>query len=198
MQRRELFRILFAAVVAPVLSPDVFALLRQAHPSASYSLRTFTPHQNDTAIAMAELIVPTTDTPGATAARVNEFMDFILADWATPEERTNFLSGLNDVDSRSNSLFAKDFIHASAAQQSTLLQALDDQVDWSRSYAVSDDSVISGKYDTQMQGEFFRVFKTMTLYGYFTSELGFTQDLKLEIIPGAFRGCDHAPEGKRG
>ena len=44
-----------------------------------------------------------------------------------------------------------------------------------------------------MQGDFFTVFKSMTLHGYYTSEIGFTQELKLPIIPGAFRGC--APLG---
>ena len=39
--------------------------------------------------------------------------------------------------------------------------------------------------DRQMQGDFFTVFKNLTLHGYYTSEIGFTQELKLEIIPGA-------------
>jgi hypothetical protein len=29
----------------------------------------------------------------------------------------------------------------------------------------------------------------MTVHGYYTSEIGFTQELKLEIIPGAQHGC---------
>jgi len=33
------------------------------------------------------------------------------------------------------------------------------------------------------------VFKNMTLHGYYTSEVGFTQELKLQIIPGAQHGC---------
>jgi hypothetical protein len=197
MQRRELLRLLTAAAVAPVLPPNIFALLRQAHPSPGYSLRTLMPHQNDTVVAMAELIIPATDTPGATTARVNEFIDLILTDWATPEESADFLNGLNDVDTRSNALFAKNFVDASPGQQISLLRALDDQVDWSRSYSLTDESALAGKYDMQMQGEFFRVFKTITLHGYYTSEIGFSQELKLEIIPGSFHGCDHVPEGKK-
>lgn len=198
MQRRDLLRILSAAAVAPVLPPDLSALLRQAHPSGNYSLRTLTPHQNDTVVAMAEIIVPVTDTPGATAARVNEFIDLILTDWATAEERANFLNGVNDVDTQSAALFGKNFVDATPAQQAALLRMLDDEIDWSRTYSLSDETVVSGQYDRQMQGGFFRVFKTITLHGYYTSEIGFTQELKLEIIPGSFRGCVHAPEGKKG
>src|SRR5271165_4288840 len=198
MRRRELLRILSAATVAPVLSPDLYALLRQAHPSANYSLRTFTSHQNDTVIAMAEIIVPATDTPGATAARVNEFMDFILADWATEGERTHFLNGLDTIDSKSSDLFDKTFLESTLLQQTTLLRSLDDAVDWAHESDRVRDLAFPSSRDTQLRGDFFRVFKYMTLYAYYTSEIGFTQELKLEILPGSFRGCDHITEGKKG
>jgi len=198
VQRRELLRIFAAAAAAPVLSPDLFALLRQAHPSAGYSLRAFTPHQNDTVIAMAEIIVPATETPGATAARVNEFMDLILADWATQQERAHFLTGLDNVDSQCAALFGKTFLECTPLQQTTFLRSLDDAVDWvHESDRIRDGASLSSR-DTQLHGDFFRVFKFMTLYGYYTSEIGFTQELHLEIMPGAFRGCDPIPEGKKG
>jgi hypothetical protein len=197
MQRRELLRIFAATAAAPVLSPDLFAFLRQAHPSASYSLRAFTPHQNDTVIAVAEIIVPATDTPGATAARVNEFMDFILADWATEQERTHFLTGLDNIDAQCASLFGKTFLECTPSQQTTFLRSLDDAVDWVHESDRIGDGAFPSSRDTQLHGDFFRVFKYMALYGYYTSEIGFSQELKLEIMPGAFRGCDHIPEGKR-
>jgi hypothetical protein len=198
MQRRDLLRILSAAAVTPVLPPELFALFRLAHPSTNYSLRTFTPHQNDTVIAMAEIVIPSTDSPGATAARVNEFMDFMLADWATELERTHFLNGLANVDAECSALFGKSFLESTLLQQTTLLQSLDDAVDWLHESDRIHDGAPPGSRDTQLRGDFFRVFKYMALYGYYTSEIGFTQELKLEIIPGSFRGCDHVQEGKTG
>jgi hypothetical protein len=48
--------------------------------------------------------------------------------------------------------------------------------------------------DQQMKGEFWEVFKRITVHGYYTSEVGFSQELKLQIIPGAQHGCtDIAP-----
>jgi len=75
---------------------------------------------------MTDLIIPETDTPGAKAARVNEFIDVILTEWATEEERQYFLAGLTGVDKQSNELFGKDFVDASPHQQVTLLRAMDD------------------------------------------------------------------------
>lgn len=188
MLRRDLLRVLSAAAVAPVLPPEVTLLIKQAQTSAGYGLRTLTPHQNAIVVAMIDLIIPATDTPGAMAARVNEFMDVILTDWATAEERARFLAGLDDVDTQANSLFGKSFLEASPAQQSAILQALDDCVDWLHG-PPSDPTVSPGRDFNQLRGEFFRSFKLMTIHGYYTSEIGQTQELKREIIPGAFHGC---------
>jgi hypothetical protein len=197
MHRRELFRLLSAGALMPALSPEALALLRQAQPAAGYTLRTLTPHQNETVVAMTDLLIPDTDTPGAKAARVNEFVDVILTSWATPEERGNFLSGLTDVDIQSNALFGKNFVDASALQQTTLLRSLDDGVPWARDPAHRNGSESAVDRDAHLKGIFFRVFKTMTFHGYYTSEIGFTQDLKLEIIPGAQHGCIPVPAAKK-
>ena len=187
MLRRDLLRVLSAAAVAPVL-PEVTLLLKQAQTSAGYGLRTLTPHQNAIVVAMIDLLIPATDTPGAKAARVNEFMDVILTDWATVEERARFLAGLDDVDTQANALFGKSFLEASPAQQSAMLQVLDDSVDWLHSRP-SHPAVSPDRDFNQLRGEFFRSFKLVTIHGYYTSEIGQTQELKREIIPGAFHGC---------
>ena len=76
-------------------------------------------------VAMIDLIIPATDTPGAKGARVNEFIDVILTEWATDSERQAFLDGLAGVDKQSNELFGKNFTDASPAQQTALLRAMD-------------------------------------------------------------------------
>ena len=188
MLRRDLLRVLSATAVVPVLPPEVTLLLKQAQTSAGYGLRTLTSHQNAIVVAMIDLLIPATDTPGAKAARVNEFMDVILTDWATVEERARFLAGLDDVDTQANALFGKSFLEASPAQQSAMLQVLDDSVDWLHS-PPSHPAVSPGRDFNQLRGEFFRSFKLVTIHGYYTSEIGQTQELKREIIPGAFHGC---------
>lgn len=50
---------------------------------------------------------------------------------------------------------------------------------------------------SQLEGDFWRVFKGITLHGYYTSEIGFTQELKLQIIPGAQHGCAPLVEEKK-
>ena len=188
MQRREALRIFAAGAVLPAFSPELFALFRQAQPPPGYTIRTLTGHLNDTVVAMIDQIIPATDTPGAKGARVNEFIDLILTEWATPEERRDFLDGLAGIDKQSQSLYGKNFSDATPEQQLVQLRAIDDAVMTNRSVRPRHGNTVP-KPDSQLEGNFWEVFKRITIHGYYTSEIGFTQELKLEIIPGAHHGC---------
>jgi glucoside 3-dehydrogenase (cytochrome c) hitch-hiker subunit len=190
MLRREALRLFLAGGVLPALPADLFALFQEAQPKSGYALRTLDAHLNDTVIAMIDQIIPATDTPGAKGARVNEFIDVILTEWANDEERRNFLNGLADVDKQSNALFSKDFAAASSEQQLTLLRSLDEAAELARSEEKHRPPYWEPEgRDTELQHDFFTVFKNLTLHGYYTSEIGFTQELKLQIIPGEQHGC---------
>ena len=197
MQRREALRLLMAGGVLPALPTNLFALFQGAHPASGYTLRTLNPHQNDTVVAMIDQIIPATDTPGAKGARVNEFIDVILTEWADAEERKNFLDGLAGVDKQANDLFAKNFVDASPAQQVTLLRSMDESVAAQRTRRMRHGNTIPEERDKQLRGEFFNVFKGITVHGYYTSEIGFSQELNLQIIPGAQHGCAPLPAEKK-
>jgi hypothetical protein len=194
MHRRDALRIFAAGAVLPAFSPEMFALFRQAQPPPGYTLRTLTPHLNDTVVAMIDQIIPGTDTPGAKGARVNEFIDVILTEWATPEERKNFLDGLAGIDKQSQSLYGKNFSDATPEQQLVQLRAIDDEVLSNRVVRPRHGNTVP-KLDAQLEGKFWEVFKRITVHGYYTSEIGFTQELKLQIIPGAQHGCNPIGSG---
>ncbi len=144
--------------------------------------RVFDAHQNETVIVLSELIIPQTDTPGARAARVNEFIDTVLAD-AEESERTAFLSGLSWMDSRSVELFGSDVIGASAEQQSALLTIVS--------------SLHNRNLGDQPGRQFFEAIKRLTITGYYTSSIGMKEELGDDgsrFFPG-YAGCTH-PEHK--
>jgi Gluconate 2-dehydrogenase subunit 3 len=192
MQRRDVLKMLATGTVLPVFSSPLAAFFReaQAKTGPGYKLRTLNPHQNATVVTMTDLIIPETNTPGAKATRVNEFIDVILTEWATEEERQNFLNGLAGVDKQSNELFAKDFVEATPIQQVTLLRAMDDYSATERAQRREKHGNTVQEFDTQLKGNFYDVFRGITLHGYYTSEIAFTQELKLQIIPGAHHGCE--------
>jgi hypothetical protein len=194
MQRREALRIFAAGAVLPTFTPELFALFRQAQPPPGYALRTLTGHWNDTVVAMIDQIIPATDTPGASGARVNEFIDLILTEWATPEERRNFLDGLQSIDKQSQSLYGKNFSEATTEQQATQLQSIDAAVMTKKVVRPRHGNTVP-KPDSQLEGNFWEVFKRITIHGYYTSEVAFKQELLMEIIPGAQHGCNPVPAG---
>src|SRR5580693_9565033 len=57
-------------------------------------------HQNETLIALSDLIIPTTDTPGAKEALVNRYIDLVLAA-DTHENQKAFLNNLGYLDGES-------------------------------------------------------------------------------------------------
>lgn len=189
----------------PALTPELFAFYQQAHPAGSYSLRTLNAHQNDTVVVMIDQIIPATDTPGAKDVRVNEFIDVILTEWANDEERRNFLDGLADMDKQSSELFGKDFASASSAQQVALLRSMDDAAAVLRANRQRHAPNTVPEPDAQLKGDFFSVFKNITLHGYYTSEVAITKELNPEkrgvyeiIMPGAFHGCTPVPTERKG
>jgi hypothetical protein len=190
MERREALRLLAAGAVIPAISPEMMAFFEAAHAqiAAGYAPRTLNAPQNAAVTVMVDMIIPETDTPGAKAARVNEFIDLILTEWATEEERQKFLEGLENVDQRSNALFGKNFVDCGKAQQEDILRGLDQGLSIERE-KLTPHRAAQRTRNKQMQGNFFGVLKRLTLYGYYTSEIGFKQELQEEIIPGAFHGC---------
>jgi glucoside 3-dehydrogenase (cytochrome c) hitch-hiker subunit len=188
MQRRELFRLLGAGAALPVFDSNLLAMFQAAQPKSGYTLRTLNPHQNATLVIMTDLIIPETDTPGAKAVRVNEFIDLILTEWAHEDERQRFMAGFAEVDTLSNALFAKDFVDVTPVQQAAVITELDQRLAVERENERNSPYVRRRRYN-QLSNSFFASVKYMTLYGYYTSEIGFTKELGKEIIPGAYHGC---------
>ncbi len=187
MQRREVIRLLLGTAAVPLLPREVFALFKQVHDQlpAAAVLNTLNPHQDATVTTMAELIIPETNTPGAKAVRVNEFIDLILTEWYDDEDRNRFLAGLANVDTQSHDLFGKDFVDCSAVQQKQLLTALDEELTETRQEEIHPRRRRTGP----PHQTFFYAMKQLTLVGYFTSEEGAKQALHFEIIPSSHVQC---------
>ena len=188
MERREALRLMGGASVFSVLSTDwLSATLRaQMVGQSPGSLRTLSPEQNAIVVAMSDIILPATATPGAKEAKVNEFIDLILTEWATDDEKKVFLAGLEEADLRTNELFGHGFVAASAKEQVAIVQVFDDHLAASRSGAPFDDR---DAWELTQAPPFFEQMRRLTLIGYYTSTIGQEQELKYDLIPGALHGC---------
>lgn len=186
MLRRDVLRALSAGLALPALealTPDtMWASARAIHDRIRRAgqgepLLVLTEHQNAMVSALAELIIPETDTPGAEAAQVNRFVDVMLAEWFDDDDREVFLRGLVALDARSVNTFGTPFLALDDVQQTVLLHGWDAELAALRQAGLSTDR------------HFFQQMKWLTLYGYYTSEVGATQELQQVIAPGRYDPC---------
>jgi hypothetical protein len=96
--------------------------------ASRWQAKVFDNHQFKTVVALAELIIPKTDTPGAREASVHQHLDHILAD-STEAERSKFLEGLWWLDGHCLRSAAKPFKDLAPDQQMQVAVALCDTSD---------------------------------------------------------------------
>jgi len=193
MDRREVLRILATGGLLQLAPAKLLAVLGEARRliEGQAALRTLSEHQYATVKTMAEMIIPRTDTPGAADVGVAEFIDLMLTEWYDPAERTRFLAGLSDVDSRSRARFAKDFVDCSSPEQADVLNAVGKEM---VEQIGENGQRLRGRGANP--GNFYVMFRQLTLTAYYTSEVGATQELHFEMIPERYEGCTAAPVQK--
>jgi hypothetical protein len=174
MRRREVVKFLGAALALPFIPANAekaLALAADAHRRLGGGFfRTLNPDQQRLVTMIAEMIIPETDTPGATSVRVPEFIDLILTEWASDEERASFLAGLNDIDVQSVAMGSPRFLDLAELKRGEFLTGLD------------------AKRPQKVGAGFaFDRIKTLTVYGYFTSEPVQRNVLKTQMF---FNGYD--------
>jgi gluconate 2-dehydrogenase gamma chain len=146
--------------------------------AAAWKPKVLTPAQNAAVVALSEAIIPQTDTAGAKAAKVNEFIDGALAG-ASPANREKFVAGLAWIDARATKDFGKPFAATTADQRTKLLTA------------ISTPDALAGP--DRSGAEFFSAIKAMTITGYYTSEIGMREELgdDGQMFFAEFKGCTH-------
>jgi hypothetical protein len=157
-----------SALLAHASFPEVLAAFLAGSATtanaASHQPAFFSQADLDRIVILVDLILPATDSPSASEARTHEFIDAALSACATSKQQSTFRAGLA-------ALVADGFDQANAQQRIALLQQR----------ATKD---VALPYDDS----FFKILKDYTLTGYFHSEIGATQALAYERVPGGYQG----------
>jgi hypothetical protein len=126
----------------------------------------------ETISKLADLIIPRTETPGATDAGVPHWIERKVS--ATPELQEKFKDGLAYLTEQARTVNGGTFATLTEQQQNAILQAL------------------STDADTAESG-FFRTVKDLTIDGYYSSEQGLVKELdfKGNTFRPDFPGCTH-------
>lgn len=121
---------------------------------------------------VSELIIPSTDTGGAREAGVPDFVKLMLSDWFSAAERDHFMSGLHQFSSGARKKYGKDFVELGASQKD----------DYFGELLAAAEAAPASAGDTP----FVVLMKRLTIFGYYTSELGATIELHQQIAAAQF------------
>lgn len=139
--------------------------------------------QRRTLAAVCENIIPRTDTPGAIDAGVPQFIELMVRDWLTDEERSIFDVGMKDLQERVQREHASSFDQLEPRQQLAILETLEEQAEDSPWYSFG-----NVQRDFISDAPFICQVKELTAWGFFTSRVGATQVLRYDPMPMYFDG----------
>jgi hypothetical protein len=143
----------------------------------------FTPEQRSVVAAIAETIIPRTETPGAIDAGVPRFIELMLAQWCNDQERGIFVQGLVQLELQTRAEYGKRFDELDLNARLKTLEALEADASDSAWYDMG-----NIRRDFISDAPFICQIKELTVWGFFTSEEGGSQVLRHDPMPMYFDG----------
>lgn len=140
----------------------------EAFAQAAPAKRFFTAAQYAALDEVSEIIIPKTDTPGARQAGVPATIDALMSNWASPERREQFRTLLDQFNAAAQAEGAATLRALPADKRFELVQRLDAE-----------------KLGPNRDAVYAR-FKELVMTTYYLSEAGATQELRYELVPGAW------------
>lgn len=178
MQRREVLRFLGTAALGPLLiglpPEERLRMGRALHTRALVSKpgQVLNPEQMAQLRALADTILPKTDTPGALEVGAPEFFDLLLAEWYPEAERNEIVSGMNTLEERCRQAHGKPFAELDATNRAAFLTTID-----------------VPRATRGTPEDIFGRVKDGLIFGFVTSKSISELTRTTPIIPGRFDGC---------
>lgn len=193
MERRELLKMIAILTGGVVIGGEVF-LSGCTNKEADAS--TFSPENIALLDEVGETIIPTTSTPGAKATKIGEFMKTIVTDCYNTDQQKVFGDGLAGLNEACKKASGKTFIDAGADQRKAFLVGLEKEAkDYNQKRDEKEkDAKEKAKKDmdpnfVSAPSHYYTMIKQLTIWGYFSSEIGSKQALRFLPIPGKYDGA---------
>jgi hypothetical protein len=140
--------------------------------------------------ALAETIIPKTDTPGAKEAGVGQYLLDMVKDCTDKKTQNKFIDGLKDLEQYTQDKYNKSYETCSVDEQILVMKHFQEK---GKPF-----NGIVGKAQNKFLGKsFFTTLKEYTVKGYCSSQLGATQGLAYLSVPGPYIGCTNLQKGQK-
>jgi hypothetical protein len=136
--------------------------------------------------AIADTVIPRTETPGALDVKVPALLDAMLVNWATPKRRAEIVQAIAKVDALSITTTGKDFAGLTPEERTTILKAHEKEAMKTlpnpKGSGIA--SLLAGPvYADPGYGK----LKELIVLLYYVSEPALTQELSYVHAPGAWQ-----------
>ena len=170
-----------AAQLGFALNGEQRSFLANAPDYSDQKLTYLTPEQRSTLAAMTEIIIPRTETPGAIDAGVARYIELMVQQWMNQQERQIFDEGLAQLMNSVQEKFGKPFEQLDSKIQLAIMEALEAEASDSGWYDMG-----NTMRDFVSDAPFICQVKELTIWGFFTGEVGGTQVLRFNPMPMTF------------
>jgi gluconate 2-dehydrogenase gamma chain len=177
----------------------VHVTLAQTPAPGPYTPTFFTPAEFATLARLTDVIIPPTNTPGASAAGVPEYIDRVVS--LNAEHQPLVRAGLAWLERQAKDRYSREFRSLEDAEHVAILQPLSDEVDRRQRaalrarfrteaqgaavyyVAINDRSSPAARAapadqaDRDLPVRLFRLIKNLTADGYYTSRIGLLEEL---------------------
>jgi len=171
MERRDLLRALASAAALSIIPrKDALAAWSRVAEDALGPTNGLNDPQMALVRAVADTILPRTDTPSATDVGVDRFVNVIVSEFLSDEERTKGLAGLDAIDAKARADNNVVFTELSPEARGKFIESIE-----------------SGPRDAEPAQTYWRL-KSLIVHGYFTSEPVMKDVLKTQIMFPDFQG----------
>lgn len=187
MNRREAIQrtamMLGYAVTGPALAGVLHGC--KATPDLPFKPAFLTADQAQVVVALCDVIMPKTDTPGAVEAGVPQFIDDMILSVYTQADKDRIVNGINAFDKESDSTYGDGFASAKKEDQIALVKKHHEAL----AGQPGDSSAGWWRASGGAEKPFMIEIKELILLGFFTSQPGATQVLQYNQAPGPYKGC---------
>lgn len=185
MNRREALKNTAFLGGTAMLSSSLLALLQscEQQPRLSWEPVFLSVDHAQLVSALVDTILPKTETPGGLDVKVDMFVDLVIAKIYNEEAQNSMVAEMNKFNEKCVSAFGKPFA------------GLDDE---KKKAVLTEEEANSPKFASQVWGTavgeqkpvgFYRSFKSLALWGYFSSKEIGKDVLNYDPIPGDYLGC---------
>jgi hypothetical protein len=172
LDRRDAIKGLLAISASGALAACVDNGSEGKSPTAGSGARELSAAHMVLLTALVDTIIPATDTGGAVAAGVPATLQSLVKDWGDTKFQNYWTNGMDALGKTLTAKAGQDFSKMSPKQRESLLGKYDSDV-----------------FNGTIPDNFYKDMKRTAATAYYMSEIGASEELAYEAVPGEWKGC---------